>query len=424
MISLGCPKNLVDSEKILGRLRSAGCDVVADPEQADVILINTCGFIGDAKRESIATILEMARLKQNTTKRLVAIGCLVERYAGELVRSLPEVDAFVGVRNQDAITDILGLPRTAAPSPRAVTGPGHYAYLKIAEGCDLRCSFCAIPGIHGPQRSRAIEEVVEEAEELAGIGATEIILVAQDTSGYGRDLPGGPTLARLAGRLAEIRAVRWIRLNYLYPSHVTRDLIETIAGEPKVCKYADIPLQHSDRSVLSSMLRGGSRKAHLRLIEQLRREVPGIFIRSAFIVGYPAETPARFESLLGFLSDARLEHVGIFTYSREDGTSAWKLGDSVPAREKRRRRAAAMRLQRTISLQANTARIGEIHDAVVDAVRGNYYICRVMGQAPEIDGVTRVRRGGPVELQPGDRAVVRISRAGAYDLDGDIVSGI
>ncbi len=424
LVSLGCAKNLVDSEKMLGKLVAAGCEVVGTPEDADVIIVNTCGFIADARKESVNTILEMSRLKQNG-KRLIVTGCLVQRYAQELKKELPEVDAFLGVSGQDAIVGLAGLNHIGVSSDsearRTHTGPAHFAYLKISEGCNLECSFCAIPGIRGPQRSRPIPELVAEAEELASTGVTELVLVAQDTTAYGRDLAERPRLAALIRALAPIEGLRWIRLNYLYPNHMSDELLETIAGEPKVCKYIDMPLQHSHPEVLTAMMRGGSATTHLRLLERIRALVPGAFVRSTFIVGFPNETIERFDSLPAFLRDAGLDHAGVFTYSREEGTSAWKLGDPVSEREKRRRRAVAMQTQQEVSVLNNTGRIGQVHEAVVEGVGRFYYICRVAGQAPEVDGMTRVRRAAAPGLQPGDYLTARITAAAAYDLEAEIV---
>ncbi len=408
---------------MLGRLNAAGCDIVSDPESADVMIVNTCGFITDAKRESIKTILEMARLK-NGKKQLIVTGCLVQRYVDELRRELPEVDAWVGVFGQEAIPEIIGVksPQPSGKEPfRALTGPPHLAYLKIAEGCSRKCSFCAIPGIRGLQQSRPIDELVEEAAELASHGATELILIAQDTTNYGKDLPGTPDLISLIQRLAALREVRWIRIMYLYPTRVTRKLLEMIAGESKVCKYLDIPLQHCQGDVLAAMRRGGDRMSTTKLIDKIRSVVPGIFLRSSFMVGFPTETQRRFKELVSFLRDASIDHVGVFTYSREEGTEAWGLGDPVSQQEKRHRRSILMRVQNEISANINRARIGEHHEAVVEGIGSNYYLCRISGQAPEIDGITRMRMSPDSDsrrLDPGDYVNVRITGASAYDLRG------
>lgn len=423
LVSLGCPKNLVDSEEMLGRLESAGCEIAQDPADADVIIVNTCGFIEDAKRESINTILEMARLKASG-KKLVVAGCLAQRYGDEIKREIPEIDQMLGVTGQERITELIGVEADTHDHRhhRVLTGSGHHAYVKIAEGCNQTCSFCAIPGIRGPQRSRAIGNIVSEAQELVSRGVGEIILVAQDTSNYGRDLRERPTLAGLLRAVARVKGVRWVRLNYLYPNHVTDDLLKTIAEEPAVCKYVDVPLQHADPDVLAGMRRGGSAESHMQLIDRIRGAISGVFIRSAFIVGFPLETEDAFERLLTFLDRARIDHVGVFTYSREEQTPAWALGDPVTAREKLRRRSRAMAAQQKISLATNLSRVGSRHDAIVEAVDNTYYICRIRDQAPDVDGVTRVkrtsgRRGSPpaIPLEPGQFVRVKITGAGPYD---------
>jgi len=426
LVSLGCPKNLVDSEKMLGRLVGAGCDIVPDPVDADVIVVNTCGFIADAKKESIAAILDMARLK-NGGRRLIVTGCLVERYLEDLRAELPEVDAFVRIGEQESIARVVGVREPRCDSrcepPRALTGPPYLAYLKIADGCSQKCSFCAIPFIRGPQRSRPVEALVDEASELASRGVTELILVAQDTTSYGQDLPRRPRLAALLRHLARVRGLRWIRVNYMYPKRITRELMETVAGEERLCKYIDVPFQHADRDLLGAMRRGGDGRAHLQLIERLRSSIPGVFIRSAFIVGFPGETPSRFRRLLDFVRRAEIDHVGVFTYSAEEGTAAEPLGDPVPAREKRRRRASLMTVQRSISARRLAGRIGQRHTALVEGVGRTYYLCRIGGQAPDIDGRTRLRATAAsrrLNLEPGDYVPVRITGAGAYDFQAEV----
>lgn len=422
IVTLGCPKNVVDSEKMLGRLQLGGCEIAASPEEADVIIVNTCGFIDAAKRESVTTILDMARLT-NGDKRLIVTGCLVERYEKELRAELPEVDGFLGVTNQEKITALVGiedaLPSTAVP--RSHVGPPHVAYLKVSEGCNQTCSFCAIPGIRGRQRSRPIEEILDETAQLVSGGVTELILVSQDTTSYGKDLADRPSLAPLIRRLAAIRDLRWIRLNYFYPNHLTDELLETMSTLPNVCRYVDIPLQHADAEVLAEMRRGGSATSHLRLLARIRKAIPGVFLRSTFIVGFPNETPERFDRLLTFLREARFDYAGVFTYSREEGTGAWGLGDPVPSREKRRRRGLAMEVQREVSHANNRARIGQEHEAVVDGLADNYYMCRISGQAPDVDGITRLACRGAETLEPGDYLRARITDATAYDLRAELV---
>jgi len=406
VVSLGCSKNLVDTEVMLGHLDSAGCEFVQDPAEADVLVVNTCGFIDAAREESVRTILDAAALKRNgRLKRLVVAGCMVQRYRGELERELSgEVDAFVGLDELDAIVRAAGVvpgspaaPRSDLPllargpgaprpgsapragddvrpsrylydarTPRRLATPPWTAFVKIAEGCDHTCSFCAIPAFRGAFRSRSVNDIVEEAAALAQRGVREINLIAQDSSQYGRDRGDRHGLAGLLRHLDAVAGLRWIRVHYLYPNSVGDDLVEAIAGLPRVVKYVDVPLQHADAAVLKRMRRGGSASSHRDLIERFRSAIPGVALRSTFIVGFPGETEAEFAALLDFVGEARLDHLGVFTYSHEEQTSARQLADDVPAAVKTERRERLMELQQHVAFERNSARIGTTSEVLVE----------------------------------------------------------
>jgi ribosomal protein S12 methylthiotransferase len=431
LVSLGCAKNLVDSEVMLGRLRRRGFHVTFDPERADVLVVNTCGFLQAARDEGYDTIREMARLKEDgRLRRLVVAGCLVQRFADELKADLPEVDRFLGLNDVERVVEAcdledeafvpdLGpavyLPAETAGRELATTGAS--AYLKIAEGCDNPCAFCIIPRIRGVFRSRSIASLTLEARQLAAAGVRELNLIAQDSTSYGSDLgePGGlPALLRALG---EVDDLRWIRVLYAYPSKVTTRLMEAIAGTDRVAKYIDIPLQHASKRVLARMRRGGSRASFMRMIEEFRRRVPGISLRTTFIVGFPGETEEDVRELLGFVQEARFDHLGVFTYSHEPGTGAHESDDDVPPGEKQERRGRVMELQRDISLRLYQARVGQTLEVLVDAgpeTRGGPHRARGAFQAPDIDGsvLVRTRR----ELAVGQFVRVTVTAAEPYDL--------
>jgi ribosomal protein S12 methylthiotransferase len=426
--SLGCPKNLVDSEMMLGLIARDGGEVVLDPEAADVLVVNTCGFIGDAKKESIDAILDLARLKQSDpAKRLLVAGCLAQRYGTELQAALPEVDAFLGTGDFIRLPEILanGVHSDACayggaahllpdPSiPRLRTGHFFSAYLKVSEGCDHRCSFCIIPKIRGRHESRSIESVVAEAQALAADGVVELNLIAQDLTAYGRDRRDGSSLSQLLRALARIDGLRWVRLLYTYPQFVSDELLETIADEEKVCRYIDMPLQHVSDHMLRRMRRERNGAAVRRLLKRIRRRIPGVAVRTAFIVGFPGETEADFAELLEFVREAGFERVGVFRYSREEGTAAASFSDQIPEAVKRRRRALLMRAQAAISAAANRRLIGSQQRVLVCGgdQRGQLY-GRLATQAPEIDGVVYLQG----DLNPGEIARVRIVGADTYDL--------
>src|ERR671914_707489 len=377
-VSLGCPKNLVDSEVMMGHLKQNGYQITADAAEADTVVVNTCGFIDSAKKESIDTILEAARLKTSgNAKRLIVAGCLVERYRDELKAEMPEVDAFIGTSQ---INDILAVcdPKTntrALPvipignqtatylydesTPRVLATPSHYAFVKIAEGCDRPCAFCFIPQMRGHFRSRRFGSIVAEAHQLAEEGIKEIILVAQDSSRYGEDLGKQDALARLLRELSHVDGIDWVRVMYTYPTHISDAFLDVLAEEPKAVKYLDMPLQHASQTVLKLMKRGGNRASLERLIERVRRRVPGIGIRTTFITGFPGETEEDFKELMTFIRNVEFDRVGVFTYSDEEGTPAYDLPGKIDAKVANRRRARLMKEQARISRRRNRTRVGE-----------------------------------------------------------------
>jgi len=425
IITLGCPKNTVDSEMMAELLRQAGHVPVDAPRQADVIIVNTCAFIEPAREESYRTLKELAEQK-SPRQRLVVAGCLAQRY-GEAVRQQVPVDALIGARSWPEIVqlfrcleeqptsscDILQEEGNLVASvPRRAT-MGATAYIKIADGCDASCSFCAIPLIKGPQRSKPLADILREAEELTQAGVRELILIAQDTTSYGRDLEGSPQLVKLLRALAEIiPQENWLRLMYAYPQHVTPQLIETMAQLPQVCHYLDLPLQHAHPDVLRRMRRPHDLEATLQLIRALREAMPDIALRSAFIVGFPGETEAEFEALLAFMQEIAFDHVGIFAYSVEEGTPAAELPNHLPPEIINERYERAMLVQQKISLQRNQAQVGRTMRILVDGAGQGVTIGRSYRDAPEIDGLVLLLGEYPV----GEFLTVRITQAQEYDL--------
>lgn len=444
-VSLGCPKNRVDTEVMLGLTSQAGYQIVPEAESAEVIVVNTCGFIGEAKQESIDAILEMGRFKEaGSCKRLVVAGCLSQRYPKELADELPEVDAFVGT------DEVAGIVRTLAGgeagatervhvaqtprylydehTPRLPAAAPHTAYLKVAEGCDRPCAFCIIPKLRGPQRSRTIESVVREAEELAARGARELCLVAQDLTTYGRDLPDGraedgPNLARLLAALAKVEGVRWVRLHYAYPTAVTDELLDVMASHPRIARYLDVPVQHIDDEVLKKMRRGHGARAVRELLARARAKVPGIVLRTTFIVGHPGEDEAAFERLCDFVREAELDRVGVFNYSREEGTVAALLPHRVPAREIDRRRRTLLRIQREISKRKQRALRGREIEVLVEGPsdESEYLLMgRHEGQAPEIDGQVYLSLDA-YQPRTGELVRARVTASADYDLSAEVL---
>ncbi len=436
LVTLGCPKNVADSELMLGMLAHAGFEITPNPQIADVLVVNTCAFVEAAKKESIDAIMEAAEFKKNGTgRRLIVSGCLAQRYGAQLREEMPEVDVFVGTGNFLDLPDLIKqtetfedrpipyagaahvLPR--ADLPRIRTGDFYTAYLKISEGCDHKCAFCIIPKIRGRHESRPMADIVAEAEALVDSGAREINLIAQDLTAYGRDLDPRASLAELLVELNEIPDLRWIRLLYCYPNFITNELLDAVAGLPKVVKYIDMPLQHADDAVLRAMKRERSGAALSALLERVRDRVPGVTLRSSFIVGFPGETDEAFERLLSFVEREQFDRVGVFTYSREENTAAGLMDNQVPARVKRERRRRLMETQAAISLRKNKALVGQDLEVLVEgdlAGRATRLRGRTACQAPDIDGMV-VLRG---EAEPGEFVRARIKEARTYDLVGEI----
>lgn len=418
IISLGCSKNLVDSEEIKGLLLSGGFRYSNKPEQADVLIINTCGFILPAKEESVETILQALRLKESAQIRsLIVTGCLSQRYREELRNELPEVDAFFGVDEIPQLTSYL-LHRDAEAAPRSLMTPGHYAFLKIAEGCDNRCAYCAIPLIRGKQRSLTPESIRREAEYLAEQGVKELIIIAQDTTTYGRDLPEKPVLSQILKMLDDMRAFPWIRLHYTHPAHFDPGLIDVIKSGNSILPYIDMPVQHINADVLRAMRRGRSGEPVRRLIARLKKEIPGLALRTTVMVGYPAETDAAFNELLEFVQENRFDRLGAFVYSREEGTPSESLGDPVSASRKQKRLEQVMDLQQQISLEKNRELKGTVQRILIDAydADSNDSYGRSYRDSPDIDNRIIV----PGKLNPGEFYDIRITDALDYDLIGEL----
>ena len=443
-ISLGCPKNLVDSEVMMGQLKHSGYEITANAEEADTVVVNTCGFIDSAKKESIEAILEAARLKaEGKATRLVVAGCLVERYRDELKAELPEVDAFIGTSQ---ITDILKVcdPATSPRSlpvvtlgnqsatylydestPRILATPSHYAFIKIAEGCDRPCAFCFIPQMRGHFRSRRFGSIVAEAHQLAEEGVKELILVAQDSSRYGEDLGKQDALAHLLRELSHTDGIEWVRVMYTYPTHISDGFLDVLAEEPKAVKYLDMPLQHASQNVLKRMKRGGNRESLERLIERVRKRVPGIAVRTTFITGFPGETDADFEELMKFVKNVEFDRVGVFTYSDEEGTGAFDLSDKVDPKIARQRRTRLMKEQAKISRRKNKARVGATVRVLFEGESKESELLwqgRMETQAPDIDGCVLINDAPEAFVPvPGQMVEVLIEEAQEYDLVGRIV---
>lgn len=435
-ISLGCAKNLVDTEIMLGLLNQAGYVITDQPEEAEILIVNTCSFIDSAKEESISVILQMADFKKQNCRCLIVAGCLGQRYRGELLDELPEVDAILGTgaweRVVEAIEEVKAGKRVmfldVATSiynetmPRITTTPNYSVYIKVAEGCSNCCSFCVIPQVRGPFRSRTIESVVAEAKQLVARGVKEINLIAQDTTSFGRDHSDKAELPQLLRQLSAIDGDFWIRLLYCYPSYFTDELIELIASEPKICKYIDMPLQHAHDDVLKAMNRRDSRQEIEILLAKIRRAVPGVAIRTAFIVGFPGETDEQFAALRNFMEEQRFDHVGIFCYSQEEGTPAGAMANQVPPEKRQERYHELMAVQSQISETINRDLEGTLFDVLVegqvdgeDTVFGRSY-----REAPDVDGRVYIEGVGPV--LPGQRLAAKVVQGFAYDLVAEPVN--
>lgn len=429
LVSLGCTKNLVDSEVMLGLLKESGFRLTHDPATADVLIVNTCTFLRDADAESLETLREMAALKRTgACKALVAAGCMVQREADRLREQVPEIDAFVGTgdftRIVDAVrTALAGRPFTSltltppdyrAATPRVLTTPSWTAYVKIAEGCNHRCSFCVIPQVRGPHRSRPVDDIVEECGRLTAEGAREIVFLSQDSTHYGVDLYGETALARLIEAAAEVEGLEWLRVLYWFPSSITDDLLTVMREHENVCPYVDLPLQHVAPEILRRMRRGGSVDEYRRLIQRLRRTLPDVALRTAFIVGYPGETEAQFEQLLAFVEEMQFDHVAVFKYSREPGTEAAAVSDQVPADIAQERYDRLLRAQQEISFERNKAWIGRQLTVLIEAIDASGDgVGRSYRDAPEVDGNVVVSGAG---LHPGAFVVVEITGAEPYAL--------
>ena len=423
LISLGCSKNRVDSELILGHLRKAGFLITADEAEAEVIIINTCGFIEPAKEESIGTILEMAQYKTAGKCRLLVVaGCLSQRYPNELREEIPEVDIFWGVKDQGglvkAISDALGVSYCGCGEARLLTTPPYSAYLRIADGCDNRCTYCAIPLIRGGRVSVPMEKLIEEAEELAENGVRELTVIAQDTSAYGSDIYGKPMLSELLRRLAKIEKLHWIRVLYTYPNTVDEELIDTIIAEPKLVNYIDMPIQHIHPDMLNAMNRHGSAEHIRHITEYIREKSSDFILRTTVITGFPGETEEQFVQLTDFLQSHSFDRLGAFAYSQEDDTPAAEMPNQIDEETKQRRLDEVMALQQDISLAYNQKRIGTVTEALIEQISGDIAYGRTYAEAPEVDGTIMfsLKNKG---LKPGDFTMVKITGAGPYDMEGE-----
>lgn len=441
VVSLGCPKNLVDSETMLGLIHEENYEITNDPSEAEIIIVNTCGFIESAKEESINTILQMAEYKKSgSCKYIIVTGCLSQRYAEELFSELPEADAIAGVEVYDEVGSIIkrvmngerfimlerSKPDVIYTSketflPRILTTPSYTAYLKIAEGCDNCCSYCAIPKIRGPYRSKPMEQVLKEAKALADNGVKELIVVAQDTTRYGEDLPGGKLLlANLLKELNKIESLKWIRVMYCYPNNFTDELIETFASLDKVCKYVDLPLQHASNRLLASMNRYDTREEVETLLAKLRKRIPGIVIRTTFIVGFPGETDADFEELKEFVEQQRFENAGVFAYSQEEGTVAGAMPNQIPDEIKQERYHELMALQAQISEEIHKDTEGQTLEVLVEGIEedgSGLHYGRSYREAPDIDGLVFIENPG--DIKPGCFVKVNILQGFTYESVGE-----
>lgn len=431
MISLGCPKNQVDGEALLAKLSQAGYNIVNTIEASDVMIVNTCGFIEDAKTEAIETILEVAQYKEaGLISAIVVTGCLAERYQDEILKEMPEVDAVIGIgANADIVKvcdkALCGIKTSSYPnkcylpldSERVLSTPSHWAYLKISDGCDNKCSYCAIPGIRGRFRSRDMDSVVDEARILASKGVKELILVAQDTTKYGQDLYGEYSLDRLLKRLVKIDGIEWIRLFYCYPQRITDSLIETIAAEEKICNYIDIPLQHADKYVLKSMNRVGDAEEYKALIEKMRKAIPDLALRTTFMVGFPGETEEQFANLSDFVKEVKFDKMGCFAFSPEEDTPAYDMDNQIDDDVKKRRQEILMNTQFYITEASNKNRVGNVYKVIVDNIDDGKYVGRSYMDSPEIDSGIIFTSDKKINI--GEFVFVKITDYDGYDLIGE-----
>ncbi|WP_294955187.1 30S ribosomal protein S12 methylthiotransferase RimO [uncultured Eubacterium sp.] len=431
MISLGCPKNQVDGEALLAKLSQAGYNIVNTIEASDVMIVNTCGFIEDAKTEAIETILEVAQYKEaGLISAIVVTGCLAERYQDEILKEMPEVDAVIGIgANADIVKvcgkALCGIKTSSYPNKcylpldgeRVLSTPSHWAYLKISDGCDNKCSYCAIPGIRGRFRSRDMDSVVDEARLLASKGVKELILVAQDTTKYGQDLYGEYSLDKLLKRLVKIDGIEWIRLFYCYPQRITDSLIDTIAAEEKICNYIDIPLQHADKNVLKSMNRVGDAEEYKALIEKMRKAIPDLALRTTFMVGFPGETEEQFANLSDFVKEVKFDKMGCFAFSPEEDTPAYDMDNQIDDDVKKRRQEILMNTQFYITEASNKNRVGNVYKVIVDNIDDGKYVGRSYMDSPEIDSGIIFTSDKKINI--GEFVFVKITDYDGYDLIGE-----
>lgn len=421
VITLGCSKNTVDSERLMSQLKLNKFDLTDNPEEADSVIINTCGFIDAAKEESVNTILSAVELKkQGKLKKVVVAGCLTERYMNDLKKEIPEVDSFFGTEAYEGIVkDFGGDFKYELLGERYLTTPKHFAYLKISEGCDNPCSFCAIPLMRGLHKSKPMAELIKETESLAEKGVKEIIIIGQDTTDYGKENNGKRNIAELLNKLSIIDGIEWIRLLYAYPSHFPEDLISEIANNPKICKYIDIPLQHISDNVLKSMRRGITQRRTKELLYTLKERIPDLTLRTTFIIGYPNETDKEFEELCQFVKDIKFDRFGVFSYSIEENTPSYILGDTVPDELKEERKSILMEIQKEISRKKNEELIGQRMKVLIDGKEGEYFIGRTERDAPEVDGEVLIDSKA-IKLNVGQFYSVDIYDCNEYDLYGKI----
>ncbi|MEI7498855.1 MAG: 30S ribosomal protein S12 methylthiotransferase RimO [Bacteroidota bacterium] len=420
LVSLGCAKNLVDSELLMRQLEENRFELVVDPvdyKQIDTAIINTCGFINDAKQESIDTILQYVHAKQHgLIDHVYVMGCLSERYKSELQFDIPEVDAFFGVNNlKQIISHIGGTYKKQLVGERKISTPSNYAYLKIAEGCDRKCSFCAIPMIRGKHVSRPIEDIVSEASHLVASGIKEINIISQDTTYYGIDLYKKRLLPELLDTLANLKGLEWIRLHYTYPDGFPLELLNIVSSHPNICNYIDIPLQHINNRILKSMHRGMDGLSTRKLIDKIRKSIPEVAIRTTLIAGYPGETDKEFRELKTFIEEYRFDRLGVFSYSHEEDTGAYKLKDSVPAKRKMERAEELMSVQEGISLSLNQEKVGQTIKVLVERLEGDFYVARSEYDSPEVDNEVLISKKDKI-LIPGSFCDVKITRAESFDL--------
>ena len=425
IVTLGCSKNKVDSEQLAGML-DQGYSVVHDSEDdSDIVIVNTCGFIGDAKEESVDTILSFAESrKAGDISKLIVMGCLSQRYQKDLQNDIHEVDAFFGVNDLNAIATLLRSSdgQTTIPEHyhRVLSTPSHFAYLKISEGCDRSCSFCAIPLIRGKHRSASIENLLAEATELAASGVKELVLIAQDLTYYGLDLYGKREISKLIAVLSEIEGIEWIRLQYAYPAGFPEDLISIMASNPKVCRYIDLPLQHISDRILKSMKRSITKQQTILLVENIRQKLPGVAFRTTLIVGYPGETVEEFNELVQFVEDQRFDRLGVFTYSAEDETPAFTLEDDISEDVKQERLDSIMAVQQEISLELNLQKLGNTYKVLIDRLEGDYFIGRTEFDSPEVDNEILIKKSKKL-LKIGSFYSVEIVESDYFDLYGKVV---